>query len=1016
MDDDETANERSETLQLLSTLNVPQAASSNLVALNDMGSQQHLTLLLSTSSTNGIKSDTVSERAEEFGKNEVASPPMKTWLTFFVDSFDDLCVQILMVSAVVSLVIGIYDDPSSGYVEGVAILLAVLIVAVVTACNDYSKEVQFRSLSAVNDDIDVKVIRDGSTQYLSTLELVVGDVVSLESGDRIPADCVVLSSDNLSVNESSLTGEPEDLPKDIKNDPFLLSGCTVMNGSTRAVVIAVGKRSQWGVIKSKLVVEHGQTPLQEKLDDMAATIGYVGMAAAAATFIAMMFIHIVVKPPYLKDTSVFTHALDAFIIAVTIVVVAVPEGLPLAVTISLAFSTKKMLADQNLIRHLQACETMGNATNICSDKTGTLTENRMTVVDGVYCEVESEDGKIPSSSLSSSSLASVVDLISTCSTASLAGEDNKAIVGSATEGAFLLCLSASGFDYKPIRSSKNFGSLGGGRLFPFNSSKKSMSVIVETDTGSYTTQNGSPISSNLGNSCSWTLFHKGAAEDVLARCSTLKTADGKIVNLSAAKRKQYSALIQRYAEKALRCVAMAEKVSVEDVVDVHSIDDAGEIEEGLTLLGVVGICDPLRPDVVSSVATCQQAGIMVRMVTGDNLTTACAIAREAGILTTTPDGVGEGVAMVGADFRNLSKKELDKVLPRLQVLARSSPEDKHALVQHLSGGGEVVGVTGDGTNDAPALKAADVGLAMGISGTDVAKDASDIIIMDDNFGSIVKAVLWGRSVYDNIRRFLQFQLTVNVVALTITFVSAVCGYKPPLNAVMMLWVNLIMDTMGALALGTEPPTLSLLNRRPYKRESGLISLPMWRNILCQSLYQLILLSWMLKDGAAHFGCEDGGVKHFTLIFNSFVMCQIFNEFNAREIGDSFKPFASLASNPFFIAIIAVTGIGQYFIIEFGGNYTQTVPLTEDEWASTVFLGALSIPLGFFMRLIPVKERESSFAGESRSGSGSVAAKKAEKRGSDDVVNLVIAIVAIGVMYFVQRGSGHGEPFDLGKLW
>ena len=358
--------------------------------------------------------------------------------------------------------------------------------------------------------------------------------------------------------------------------------------------------------------------------------------------------------------------------------------------------------------------------------------------------------------------------------------------------------------------------------------------------------------------------------------------------------------------------------------------------------------------------------------------------------------------MTGEEFRKLTPAQLDRVLPTLQVLARSSPEDKHTLVQRLNGAllpeseeewlerhpgrdwaterdlllpgykeewsisrdgvGEVVGVTGDGTNDGPALKAADVGLSMGLSGTDVAKNASDIIIMDDKFSSIVKAVLWGRSVFDNIRKFLQFQLTVNVVALTITFLSALVGYDPPLNAVMMLWVNLIMDTMGALALGTEPPQEELLERPPYKRNSSLISLPMWRNILIQSTYQLILLVYLLNKGPSLFNCEDGSSHHFSIVFNAFVFCQIFNEFNAREIGDVFNPIGALGDSPMFSLVIIFTVVSQWAIIEYGGDFTQTSPLSLNEWVTTIGYGAISIPIGFLMRLFPVSEDPDSFAG------------------------------------------------------
>lgn len=383
--------------------------------------------------------------------------------------------------------------------------------------------------------------------------------------------------------------------------------------------------------------------------------------------------------------------------------------------------------------------------------------------------------------------------------------------------------------------------------------------------------------------------------------------------------------------------------------------------------------------------------------------------------------------MLGEDFRKLSPAELDKILPRLQVLARSSPDDKHTLVQRLTGCllpeteeewcaahpgcnyatqkdkllpgykeewavsrggvGEVVGVTGDGTNDAPALKAADVGLSMGLSGTDVAKKASDIIIMDDRFSSIVKAVLWGRSVFDNIRKFLQFQLTVNVVALTITFLAAIVGYQPPLNAVMMLWVNLIMDTMGALALGTEPPRPELLDRRPYRRDASLISRPMWRNILCQATYQLLLLAFLLNKGPRMFKCEDGSRHHFTLIFNAFVFCQVFNEFNAREIGDRFDPVRSLSQSPMFLMVIFFTIVAQWCIVEYGGDFTQTYPLNWQEWRLTVGMGAFSLPVGLLMRLIPVEEDPSTFAGAER--------KNGTSKGKKNVlIFLLIALVPV----------------------
>jgi len=691
----------------------------------------------------------------------------------------------------------------------------------------------------------------------------------------------------------------------------------------------------------------------------------------------------------------------------------------LAVTISLAYSTKKMLADNNLIRHLAACETMGNATNICSDKTGTLTENRMTVVDGIFASVSHKKINADESTLQISENAAerILQCIGTCSTAHLvrakanSDEDESPdsskvqIIGNKTEAA-LLSLASSNFfsndNYQDRRTNANFGQKGGSRLFPFSSKRKRMSVLVNSDTirdDGVTTR--ASAKKRQEEDVRWTLYHKGAAELVLQNCTYQLVADGTTSTITPEKRKELKDAIEEYASRGERCVALAHrqdihKLTKPEIASEKVCEDV--LEKDMVLDAIVGIADPLRPDVVDAVQTCQNAGIMVRMITGDSLDTAKAIAKEAGILS---EG---GLAMLGDNFRRLTPRQLDKILPDLQVLARSSPEDKLILVRRLNGGnlpknreewekahpgknfdlekdvllpgyydewtksrqsgsGEVVGVTGDGTNDGPALRAADVGLSMGLSGTDVAKYSSDIILMDDKFSSIVKAVLWGRSVYDNIRKFLQFQLTVNVVALTITFLSAVSGYSPPLNAVMMLWVNLIMDTMGALALGTEPPTLALLERRPYRRDSSLINAPMWRNIACQSIYQLLLLIFLLIHGPAVFDCDDGSSHHFTILFNAFVFCQIFNEFNAREIGDRFDPFQNLDKSPMFLTIIVLTIGSQWLIVVYGGDFTQTVPLTVNEWMITVLLGAMSIPIGLLMRQIPVCENPDSFAGE-----------------------------------------------------
>ena len=619
-------------------INEPQALALNLEHLQQKGGLKSLLELLGTDPENGADGNTIKLRREVLGSNTLPSTPRKSFWQLFVDTFDDATLQILIVAAIVSLVIGIYDDPATGYVEGMAILAACLIVSVVTAINDYQKESQFRELSAANDEIDVVVVRSGRVQKIPVADLVVGDLVCLEAGDPIPCDGVLVSYDGLEIDESALTGEPEDIDKDAENDPFLLSGCTAIAGSARFVAIAVGKDSQWGVIKSHLEKEQEETPLQEKLDDMAATIGYVGMGAAAATFIAMMVIKIVVKPDYLADISVFHHALDAFIIGVTIVVVAVPEGLPLAVTISLAFSTKKMLADQNLIRHLAACETMGNATNICSDKTGTLTENRMTVVRGVFANKEDSICTEPLN-ISTKALETILECISCCSTArvlppvgpkedgyvELGGVQDRRpqLIGSKTECAMIM-LAESNWGNGDVtdqrRKNAKFGKDGGSRLFPFSSARKRMTVLVHHD-----------------NENEWTMYHKGAAELILENCSTYMDTDGTAKKMTAEKKKYFLKIIGEFASEALRCVALAHRNKIESIIRNPSAatlaDCEKKLEKDMCLDALVGIADPLRGDVADAVATCQRAGIFVRMVTGDNLETAKAIAKQAGILT-----------------------------------------------------------------------------------------------------------------------------------------------------------------------------------------------------------------------------------------------------------------------------------------------------------------------------------------------------------------------------------------------
>ena len=642
-----------EIRDLTKLINEPQALSLNLAHLKAAGGVQAVVKVLGTDPDVGASDASIEKRRMLFGSNTLPSTPRKSFWQLFVDTFDDATLQILIVAAIVSLVIGIYDNPSTGYVEGMAILAACLIVSVVTALNDYQKESQFRELSAANDDVDVIVLRSGKFHSINVDDIVVGDIVCVEAGDNIPCDGVLVRYDGLEIDESALTGEPEDIGKDFENDPFLLSGCTTVAGSGRFVATAVGKKSQWGKIKSKLEKEQEETPLQEKLDAMAAMIGYVGMGAAAATFVAMMFIKIVVKPDYLADVSVFHHALEAFIIGVTIVVVAVPEGLPLAVTISLAFSTKKMLADQNLIRHLAACETMGNATNICSDKTGTLTENRMTVVRGIFAGKRHDDCTLPAN-ISENALEMILEGIACCSTARvvlqaahreleeelmmntntatppLVHDSRPRFIGNKTEAAMLLLAHSEwgGGDFAEMRREEaRFGKEEGSRIFPFSSKRKRMTVLVNKK------------------SYPWTLYHKGAAELVLENCSSYMDVDGTEKKMTDSKREYFKQCIQEFALDALRCVALAHRNKIEsahkNLATITLAECEKKLEKDMCLDALFGIADPLRGDVIEAVATCQRAGIFVRMVTGDNLDTARAIAKQAGILTEGKDKQSE---------------------------------------------------------------------------------------------------------------------------------------------------------------------------------------------------------------------------------------------------------------------------------------------------------------------------------------------------------------------------------------
>ncbi|XP_072986547.1 calcium-transporting ATPase 10, plasma membrane-type-like [Typha latifolia] len=890
---------------------------------------------LSTSTTDGLSTaeDRLKLRQEIYGLNKFTETKMRSFWEFVWDALQDTTLIILAVCAFVSLIVGIVMEGwPKGAHDGLGIVASILLVVSVTATSDYRQSLQFKDLDKEKKKISIQVTRNGFRQKISIYDLLPGDIAHLAIGDQIPADGLFVTGFSLLINESSLTGESEPVIVNAEN-PFLLSGTKVQDGTCKMLITTVGMRTQWGKLMSTLS-EGGddETPLQVKLNGVASIIGRIGLFFAVVTFavLAQGLISRKFHQDFLLNWSGddALELLEYFAIAVTIVVVAVPEGLPLAVTLSLAFAMKKMMNDKALVRHLAACETMGSATSICSDKTGTLTTNHMTVVKACICrnieEVSSPEKAINFCSQTPDVAVKTLlqSIFNNTGGEVVMNRDGKLeILGTPTETALLEFGLSLGGEFQAKRQETKIV-----KVEPFNSVKKRMGVVLQLPEGGYRAHS------------------KGASEIVLAACDKFIDSTGTVVSLDEAAVNHLASTIESFASEALRTLCLAYK----DIGNEFSVEQKMPVE-GYTCIGIVGIKDPVRPGVNESVAICRSAGITVRMVTGDNINTAKAIARECGILT---DG---GLAIEGPEFREKSLEELIELIPRIQVMARSSPLDKHTLVKHLrTTFNEVVAVTGDGTNDAPALHEADIGLAMGISGTEVAKESADVIILDDNFSTIATVAKWGRSVYINIQKFVQFQLTVNVVALVVNFSSACFRGNAPLTAVQLLWVNMIMDTLGALALATEPPNDDLMKRSPVGRTGKFISNTMWRNILGQSFYQFIIIWYLQTQGKRLFGLEDPGADLTlnTIIFNSFVFCQVFNEISSREM-EKIDVFTGILKNYVFVGVLTSTVLFQVIIVQFLGDFANTTPLTRLEWFASVFIGFLGMPIAAAIKLIPV---------------------------------------------------------------
>ncbi|CAI5965767.1 unnamed protein product [Closterium sp. NIES-65] len=910
------------------------SSNANLDDLQRMGGVTGLSAGLAVDLEMGINGDDAEDlrrRVEAYGANTYPKKPLPPFLWFVWQATQDPILIILMVCAALSLFFGmIAEGAHEGWHEGVAICIAVLIVVTVTAVTDYRQALQFQGLDAEKEDIQLKVIRGGRSQAASIFDLVVGDIVPLAIGDQVPGDGVFISGHSLTIDESYMTGESDPMHKDAYR-PFLMSGCKVVDGYGTMLVTAVGTNTEWGRIMATVNKDdESVTPLQARLSSLAKAIGKVGVTVAICVLIFLVVRYFTDYYSGQGFVDVIKELVDEIAIAVSIVVVAIPEGLPLAVTLTLAYSMRQMMNDKALVRNMAACETMGSATAICSDKTGTLTLNQMTVVrewqGGELHKPDSINNFDPSSPL----LQVILEGVAQNSTGTVFIPENGGeaeVSASPTETAIIQWALALGMDYNRLRHSSDIIS-----VEAFNSTKKRAGVAVKRAGGDVVVH--------------W----KGAAEMVLANCTHWMDAQGNAVVFTHDKLEAVQASIAAMAASSLRCIALASapipSASVPDDTESWQFPDTS-----LSLLAIVGIKDPCRPGVPEAVARCQKAGVKVRMVTGDNVLTAQAIARECGILT--PDGI----VIEGKDFRVLPLDRMMEIIPTIDVMARSSPTDKHLLVSLLQRMGEVVAVTGDGTNDAPALYEADIGLSMGLSGTEVAKESSDIVILDDNFASIVRVVRWGRSVFASIQKYIQFQLTVNICALTLNFITALTDGSVPLTTVQLLWVNLIMNTLGALALATEPPTSDLLEQPPVGRTAPLITNIMWRNIFTQAAFQLTVLLVFNYGGISLLGI--GGVSNpkqlnNTIIFNTFVFCQLFNEINARR-PNKFNVFERLHRSPIFIAVLCFSVTFQALVIEVFQSFAGTTSLSWNQWLLCIGIGAISLPLAFVAKFIPVSE-------------------------------------------------------------
>ena len=843
---------------------------------------------LSSNEAKGLSTDEASKRLDKYGKNQFTPPSKESIFAKILDNLKEPLILILIVSGVISAAMQRFYD-------GIGIFAAVLIATTIAVIQEGKSDKAFEKLNEQSDNINVKVLRDGVVNYIAKSDITVGDVINLELGDKVPADARIINSLQFRVDESMLTGESEPVSKNAESineekevvlaerKNMVYGGTLVVDGRATIIVTSIGDNTEMGKIADELKDSlNSETPLQQKLASLGKKISIVGSIASGS-----IFVYEIIKMLIAGNIS-FERVKDAFVVSVALIVAAVPEGLPTMIALTLAFSMQKMARNNALVRKMIACETIGSINVICSDKTGTLTQNQMTVVNTWHNGKESDIQDLKS--------ALMVENFCINSTANIVEEDGAfKFIGNPTECSLLVCAHKNDIEYENLRKKTKILS-----EYHFSSERKMMSTAIKTEEG-------------------FRLYTKGSPENVLRLCNRA-LYNGDIIELSSKIRSEVENQIKNLQLQAKRVILFA----YNDFSNEPDWEDSKSIESGLIFTGFVGIEDPLRPDVKQAVENCRKAGINIKILTGDNIHTARAIAQQLGVINE------KSIILEASDVEKMSDLELLKKIDDIVVLARSNPATKMRIVKLLKEKDYSVAVTGDGINDAPALKAADVGIAMGIAGTEVSKESADIILLDDSFSTITKAVRWGRGIYENFQRFIQFQLTVNVVAFVTAFFAEILGYGMPFTTLQLLWVNIIMDGPPALSLGLEPPREHLLNKSPISRTASIITKDMLFRIISNGLFIVVALLLIMKESI--LGGETG--QQGTIVFTAFVLFQLWNAFNCREFRTT-SVFKNILKNKAMIGIIALTFVVQVLVTQFGGQVFKTLPLDINMWLKLI---------------------------------------------------------------------------------